>query len=304
MMMTKAENRAQLEAVAEKMKARRRSKDSSSQRAKLKVVADKMKTTSRKSRSRTSSEDMEGVTKPRRSRTRKTPSRSKSGGSSSTTLGSSLEASLGKLSMDDRRSPVADMDESSVSTYSTAPESSLNNSYTGSLDSRSVLSHHSSNNSSLNRMLSAANSSSQELLDCSLFLILTNLWETVKRMDGYEADLGEHIICRMMTAADAADTNVRQELGLTSFRSERFAQLARHLMDTIDVLVTMLGPDIDDDELREIGANMRDQGIQPKLFGQAVALAMRDLMGEAELATDDFDAWNKAFRFVCRKMDM
>jgi hypothetical protein len=215
-----------------------------------------------------------------------------------------MEASLGKLSMDDqRRSPVADWDESSVSTYSTAPESGLNNSYTGSLDSRSVLSMHSSNNSSLNRMLSAANSSSQELLDCSVFLIITNLWETVKRIEGYEADLGEHIICRMMIAADAG-INVRQELGLTSFRSERFAQLARHLMDTIDVLVTMLGPDIDDDELREIGANMRDQGIQPKLFGESLALAMRDLVGEAALAPGDFDAWEKAFRFVCRKMDM
>ena len=204
---------------------------------------------------------------------------------------------------DQRRSPVADWDESSVSTYSTAPESGLNNSYTGSLDSRSVLSMHSSNNSSLNRMLSAANSSSQELLDCSVFLIITNLWETVKRIEGYEADLGEHIICRMMIAADAG-INVRQELGLTSFRSERFAQLARHLMDTIDVLVTMLGPDIDDDELREIGANMRDQGIQPKLFGESLALAMRDLVGEAALAPGDFDAWEKAFRFVCRKMDM
>jgi hypothetical protein len=66
----------------------------------------------------------------------------------------------------------------------------------------------------------------------------------------------------------------------------------------------MLGPDIDDDELREIGANMRDQGIQPKLFGESLALAMRDLVGEAALAPGDFDAWEKAFRFVCRKMDM
>lgn len=198
---------------------------------------------------------------------------------------------------DQRRSPVA----ASVSTYSTAPESGLDNSYTGSLDSRSVLSMHSSNNSSLNRLLFT--SSSQELLDCSLFLIITNLWETVKRIEGYEADLGEHIICRMMIAAETG-VNVRLELGLTSFRSERFAQLARNLMDTIDVLVTMLGPDIDDDELREIGANMRDQGIQPKLFGESLALAMRDLVGEAALAPDDFDAWDKAFRFVCRKMDM
>ena len=299
------EQRKQLKAMAETMMAKRRIKNSykedtnkegNAQRAKLKLVAEKMK-------SRTMTRNGEGKTKSDRrkdsdcdekqSKTKRKTSIKKEG--RRFCLGA-----LESLPFEGERSTV-ETDEASVSTYTTLDESAcLNSSYNGSLggSSRSFLStSHSGNNSSLSRML--GNSQSEDL-DCSFFLIVTNIWETVKRVEGYKEDLAEHIICHMMTLEP--DRDVRGELNLESFRSRRFQVLARILVDTVDVIVTMIGPDIDNDEVFELAERLRLEGVQPKLFGRAIAFAVRDLLGEAEFPQDDFDAWRKAFIMVCNKM--
>jgi hypothetical protein len=214
----------------------------------------------------------------------------------------SLSGALESLPFCGRSSPV-DLDDTSVSntTYTTL-ESSLNNSYNGSLEvsSRSLLSCSiSGNGSSLSRGLVG---NSQEELDCSYFLIISNIWETVKRVNGYREDLAEYLICHMMLQADTSQ-DVRQDLKLKSFRSTRFDSLAHVLVDAIDVLVTLIGPDLDTDELLEIGETLHCQGVSCKLFGQAMAPALRDLLGEKEFPTDDFNAWQTAFELVSRKME-
>uniref|UniRef100_A0A7S3L3P3 Globin family profile domain-containing protein n=1 Tax=Amphora coffeiformis TaxID=265554 RepID=A0A7S3L3P3_9STRA len=305
MMRLPEEQRRQLKAMAEAMMAKRRikmsykedngNKEGNAQRAKLKLVAEKMKSCgkTRTGESKTKSDRRKGSDSDEKE------SKSKRRGARPTRF--SLGA-LDSLPFEGDRNPV-DTDESSVSTYTTLDENvCLNNSYNGSLggSSRSFLSSsQSGNNSSLSRML--GNSQSEDL-DCSFFLIVSNIWETVKRVEDYSEDLAEHIICHMMTLEP--DIDVRGELKLKSFRSPRFQVLARTLVEAVDVIVTMIGPDIDDDEVFEIGERLRVEGVQPKLFGRAIAFAVRDLLGEAEFPQDDFDAWRKAFVMVCKKMTL
>lgn len=285
------DHRKQLKAVADNMMSKRRMKESksgsaTSQRARLKSVAKKMNTQSTN----------KGDTNRREEMSRRKNLRL----SQSSTRRISLSGALESLPFC-ASSPV-DLDDTSVSnsTYTTL-ENSLNNSYNGSLEvsSRSLLSCNvSGNGSSLSRGLG----NSQDELDCSYFLIISNIWETVKRIDGYHEDLAEYIICNMMALADCPQ-DVRRDLKLKSFRSARFMSLARILIDAVDVLVTLIGPDLDTDELLEIGEKLQCQGVSCKLFGQAMALALRDLLGEKEFPADDFNAWHTAFELVARKME-
>lgn len=321
MMKIKEEQRTQLKEMAEKMMARRsksskkeekkpRSSSSSkkekddgakcssnkdtNQRAKLKQVAQKMKTCKTKSHS---NDDKNSTQSPETKSPTRSPRR-RSLELKCAKMDDPRRLSLGSLEkLPFEKSPV-DLDDSSVSTFTTL-ENSFHNSYNGSLggSSRSLFSSGGGNNSSLSRMLG----NSQSQLDCSIFLIITNIWETVKRIDGYIEDLAENIICNMMILEPQSD--VRRQLGLKSFRSPRFKALARKMVDIMDVLVTMLGPDIDDDELSEIGEGLRLEGVNPKLFGKSVALALRETLGEQEFPKDDFDCWDQAFKFVCGKME-
>ena len=290
------EHMKQLRVMAESMMTKRQVKepvDGSTQRVKLKLVAKRMNSgSSNESKAKKSSSD-----EPKSRRT-ELPRRKSSRQSQSTPRGLSLAASLESLPLYER-SPV-DLDESSVSTYTTL-ENSLNNSYNGSLEvsSRSLLnSSLSTSGSGLSRGLSA----SEDGLDCSYFLIISNIWETVKRMEGYQEDLAEHLICQMMIHADASH-DVRGDLKLKSFRSRHFKSLASVLVDAIDVLVTLIGPDLDPEELLEIGEQLMSRGVSCKLFGQAMAPALRDLIGEKDFPKDDFDAWQTAFALVSRKME-
>lgn len=299
MMKIKDEQRRQLKAMAEKMMARRSgSKDDNPsvnlQRAKLKLVAKRMNNGTKnssenrpKSRSKAQSECSEHD-----------KSSKKSVRKSSSNKGSRRFSLGGLESLPCAEKSPIDLDDSSVSTYTTL-ETSLNNSYNGSLETSSIslLSSSLSNNGSSLNM----GGSHPDSLDCSFFLIISNIWETVKRMKGYTEDLAEHIVCQMMTLDPEVD--VRRQLDLKSFRSPRFFALAGKLIEVVEILVTLIGPDIDEDELLEIGERLRLEGVQPKLFGRAIALAMRDLLGEKEFPKDDFDAWRRAFVFVCGKMD-
>eukprot|EP00977_Amphora_coffeiformis_P008938 scaffold2028_cov191-Amphora_coffeaeformis.AAC.3 len=136
-------------------------------------------------------------------------------------------------------------------------------------------------------------------LDCNLLLYITKFWGKVKRINGYAEDMAESIICHLLKV----HPNVRRDIRLKSFRSKRFFELARIITDTIDVLVTMLGPDIDDAELKEIGQELVNEGLQPKLFGVTIALALRELLGEQEFPDKAFDAWDRAFSYVGRRME-
>lgn len=311
MMKIPEEQRKQLKAMAEKMRARRNDankedgqslKVGNVHRTKLRVVARKMKSSTERNRTKGRGKSgSEGRSNEFEKSTKKS-TRKSSSPSPFTKDGDSRRFSLGgleSLPCTNNKTHI-DLDDSSVSTYTTLEES-LNKSYNGSLETSasSLLNASlSTNGSSFSRMLG---NSSPESLDCSFFLIISNIWETVKRMDGYTEDLAEHIICRMMTLEPEID--VRRQLDLKSFRSPRFSVLAEQLVETVEILVTLIGPDIDEDELLEIGERLRLEGVQPKLFGRAIALAMRDLLGENEFPIDDFEAWRKAFAFVCRKMD-
>ena len=295
--------------MAEKMMAKRNKKvnvesikEGSAQRSKLKMVAKKMNAGTKSKGNEIHCEDVETKRGSFKERSRSlSKEREENKRELRRSKRSSRRISLVALeSLPSVEKVTCDSDESSVSTYTTL-ETSMNNSYNGSLEvsSVSLLSSSLSNNgSSLSRMLG---NSTSDGLDCSFFLIISAIWETVKRIDGYAENLAEHVICRMMTLEPELD--IRQELGMKSFRSSRFDTLSRKLIDVVEILVTMIGPDIDDDELLDIGNSLRMEGVRPTLFGRAIALALRDLLGEKEFPKDDFDAWRNAFVFVTRKMD-
>ena len=97
--------------------------------------------------------------------------------------------------------------------------------------------------------------------------------------------------------------NVRRQLGFTSFRSQAFVDLSHRLVEHIEVLVTLLGPDMDEQELHQVGKALSKQGVNLPLFGSSVTPALRECLGqEDKFPKDDYDICDRVFRRVCNKM--
>ena len=208
-----------------------------------------------------------------------------------------LSASLSKIDEIYYDSDVDDfMEDLSSSTY-TMSESCLGTSYSGFLGG----SAHNSNpviatgNASFHHLL---HHSTNEL-DCIDLLIITNVWERIKRLEGYQHDFCELLVCHMM---EQSEFNVRRQLGFSSFRSPQFALLAQKMADQIEVLVTLLGPDMDENDLLQVGQDLVQQGVNLPLFGNAMAPALREYLGQGKFPQDDYDICDRVFRWVCNKI--
>lgn len=127
-----------------------------------------------------------------------------------------------------------------------------------------------------------------------------NTWESVKQIDGYADDLAECLLCHMIRLCP--DRNIRQDVGIRSFRSAAFRDLARCLVNTVDLLVSMMAPDSDDTELLDVSIDLEERGIHPKLFCQALTFAVHELLGDEEFPKAARDAWDQAFGSLYSRM--
>lgn len=209
-------------------------------------------------------------------------------------------ASLGVLDLFRDDTSLRDVDEThpedlSSSTYTMVED--LGTSYNGFLGGSSHRSHPivCAGNTSFSHLLQKSNID----LDCIDLLIITNVWERVKRLEGYPTDFCEVLICQMMVHSEY---NVRSQLGIASFRSERFVVLANKLVDLVEVFVTILGPEMDENELLEVGQGLLQQGVNLQLFGKSMAAALREILGEDKFPKDDFDVCDRIFRRVCSRI--
>lgn len=135
-------------------------------------------------------------------------------------------------------------------------------------------------------------------LDSKLIVSVSNTWARVKRRDGYEEDLGEAIIIAMMDL----EPKTREHLRIKSFRSSRFTEVCRAIADLIDMVVTLLGPDLDDEDLLEAGNRFREEGVDLKLFSVCISAGIQATLSKRHWTHEVESAWNKTFEMLLPSM--
>jgi hypothetical protein len=135
-------------------------------------------------------------------------------------------------------------------------------------------------------------------LDSKLIVAVSNSWARVKHKANYEDDVGEAILLAMMDRQPAT----RHQLQITSYRAPRFGEVCRTLVDVIDVVVTLLGPDLDDEDLMEIGARCRSEGIDLPLFVQCVSTGVQSRLSKRHWNEEVAQAWDETFAMLLPSM--
>jgi len=135
-------------------------------------------------------------------------------------------------------------------------------------------------------------------LDSKTIVTVSNTWARVKRHAGYEEDVGEAIIMCMMDL----DPKTREKLRITSFRSPRFGEVCRAMSDLVDLVVTLLGPDLDDEDLWEAGERFREEGINLELFAKCVSAGIRVRLPPKYWSSKVESAWQSTFEMLLPSM--
>lgn len=135
-------------------------------------------------------------------------------------------------------------------------------------------------------------------LNSHLIVTVSNTWARVKRREGYEEDVGEAIIMAMMDL----DPKTRENLRIKSFRSPRFGEICRAMADLIDMVVTLLGPDLDDEDLIDAGEGFREQGIDLNLFSQCVSAGIQARLTKRLWNDEVESAWQTTFKLLIPSM--
>lgn len=137
------------------------------------------------------------------------------------------------------------------------------------------------------------------VLDHNSIITVSQLWDKVKLIETYREDLPEQCVLRMLELDPATRTNLR----LPSLRSPRFDQVSKTIIHILETIISMLGPDLEDfiEELYSVGELCAQEGIQPRLLGEATAAGLAHLL-------DDFrpekkQAWKSTFDFLATKMN-
>lgn len=141
------------------------------------------------------------------------------------------------------------------------------------------------------------------MVDCNTTVSVSNTWASVRRVENYPQKLGEQIILKMM---ELDPLGARMNMRLESFFSPRFTELCTCLVETIEMIVTLLGPDLDEaaHELAQCGANCRNQGIVTDRLGDAVSAAVDKLLGPEEVTPDMVKAWKIVFDCLRRRLQV
>ena len=101
---------------------------------------------------------------------------------------------------------------------------------------------------------------------------------------------------------EQTEFNVRRQLGFQSFRSPEFVTLAHKMIDLVEVFVTTLGPDMEENDLLRVGQGLVQLGVNLVAFGSAMAPALREYLGHDKFPQDDYDICNRVFQRVCNKI--
>ena len=190
---------------------------------------------------------------------------------------------------------------SRVSTVSKLPDTSgLGRSGTGQTFGRqsSYRSVHSHNSSACGSILQPDHSMA---LDHNHIVTVTQLWQSVKKMDRYKEDIPEQCILRMLEL----DPETRKNLRLPSLRSPRYNVVAKALLQIIEDIISVLGPDLEEfiEEVCAAGDLCAQEGINPKLLGEATAAGMALLLPDDDFRPEKKQVWKTTFDFLATKMD-
>lgn len=141
------------------------------------------------------------------------------------------------------------------------------------------------------------------IVDCNTTVSVSNTWASVRHVDDYQRRLGEQVVLRLV---ELEPTTARKDLRLDSllFGAERLQEICTTLCTVIDMIVTLLGPDLDDAtaDLARLGQQCRDQGIHNMhLLGDAVSSAVAVLLGD-DVTADMVKAWKITFDALSRRL--
>mmetsp|Transcript_14330 Transcript_14330/g.31284 ORF Transcript_14330/g.31284 Transcript_14330/m.31284 type:complete len:271 (-) Transcript_14330:76-888(-) len=144
-------------------------------------------------------------------------------------------------------------------------------------------------------------------------MMVDQTWDHIKNIKNYKEFVGEQIVLRMMEI-DPKKT-ARQDLGITSLRSVRFDSVCQTLLVVVDVLVSLVGPDMEEfqEELQDIGQQCKKEGISIPLLGEAVGGALQIVLKEHQpeedgsgdgfvMTEEHVEAWKVVFANVAEKM--
>lgn len=170
----------------------------------------------------------------------------------------------------------------------------------GSQRSMGISSHSSSGRNDLRRNLQRQSSVAELLVDCGTTVSVSNSWASVRQVPDYQKRFGEQTILKIM---ERQPRNARSNMRLDSFFSDRFTHLCTVLVEVIDMIVTLLGPDLEEAglELAQMGQKCRDEGIPTDCLGEAVSNAVAVLLGN-EADPDVIAAWNTTFDALKRRL--
>jgi len=110
-------------------------------------------------------------------------------------------------------------------------------------------------------------------------ILVDQIWEKVKKVENYSELLGEQIVLKLMELEPKA----RTMLGIKSLRDKDFLKICTQITDMIDLLISFLGPHLEDleDELKHMKEWANGNGLAPELrvhfphaFKDAIALIL------------------------------
>ena len=103
-------------------------------------------------------------------------------------------------------------------------------------------------------------------LDHNHIITVTELWQSVKKVETYKDDFPEQCILRMLELDPATRTNLR----LPSFRHARYGVVSNAIIKIIEDILSVLGPDLEEfiEEICAVGELCAQEGLNPKLLGK------------------------------------
>lgn len=131
-------------------------------------------------------------------------------------------------------------------------------------------------------------------------------WERMKAMKGFESQCGELIFAKLFELAP----EIKFIFGFPmdeDFRAHpKFPATSKSMIDIIDYVVEMLGPDLEPlaEQLRVLGRRHVAYGVRPEylpMMSQAVIYALMELLGD-NLSSDDYKGWVAVFNMTVAKM--
>lgn len=138
-------------------------------------------------------------------------------------------------------------------------------------------------------------------LDPNAIIMVAQLWERVKLEETYKQDMADQCILRMMEM----DAGTRKKLRLPSLRGPRYDQISHTISYVVENIVSILGPDLEDflEQVYSLSELCIEQGINPRLLGEATAAGVTHILGEQHLKPEHKQTWKSTFDFLSTKMN-